>query len=412
MRHRHTVEVTTARKMILEDVQSGLKERMSLKDAIGRYVAQPIVATHDVPSFHRSPYDGYAIVAEDTDAANDKNPVYLPEVDIIYAGDTMKRTLKRGHSMRVMTGAAIPDGANAVIPLELVTCSLQDGKPTMQVKRKIKMGTNISYAGEDIQSGSLLIEKGKKIDAGMMAICATFGYDQVTVYRKPKVGILCSGSELLPIEAPLQHGMIRNSNAYMLMGQIQRVGAEPVLFPVVQDDREETYHRIANAIEEVDILITTGGASIGDRDYIPAILNDLEYTCLFDKVAMRPGSVTTAAKKGCKYIFALSGNPSACYVGFELFVQPLIMACYGIKQQAELALQSAILSHDIVQKHPFTRFIRAKTYIADATCMIQTIGLDKSGSLSSLLEANALLVVERGSPTLLAGDKLNYIALT
>src|SRR5690606_31201504 len=165
--------------------------------------------------------------------------------------------------------------------------------------------------------------KGTYINPGIMALLATFGYDQVQVAKKPVIGIYATGSELLNVNEELAPGKIRNSNAYMIQAQLERAGGEAKLFGKLSDDFELCYEAIKNAIDEVDILITTGGVSVGDFDYLPSIYEKLGAEVLFNKIAMRPGSVTTVAQLNGKLLFGLSGNPSACYVGFELFVRPV-----------------------------------------------------------------------------------------
>ncbi|PJH58668.1 molybdopterin molybdenumtransferase, partial [Salmonella enterica subsp. enterica serovar Typhimurium] len=165
---------------------------------------------------------------------------------------------------------------------------------------------------------------GAYINPGIVALLATFGYKKVPVTAKPKVGIIATGSELLAIDAPLEQGKIRNSNASMVYSQILRAGANPIYFGQFSDDFENCYEQVKRALEEVDFLITTGVVSVGDFDYLPAIYEKLNAEVLFNKVAMRPGSVTTVAHKDGKLLFGLSGNPSACYVGFELFVHPAV----------------------------------------------------------------------------------------
>lgn len=170
----------------------------------------------------------------------------------------------------------------------------------------------------------MLIEKGAIIHPGTVALLATFGYDIVPVFRKPRIGILATGSELLDVHEPLQPGKIRNSNAYMAASQVKRAGGIPVMYGKLPDELDVCVDVVTDALQEVDAMITTGGASVGDYDLVPQLVERLHATTLFNKVAMRPGSVTTVAEKDGQLIYGLSGNPGACYVGFELFVRPLI----------------------------------------------------------------------------------------
>lgn len=409
---RKPISFTEAVERIFSKVQykNTEAERLPLEQSGGRILAEPVVAKHPVPWFDRSPYDGYAIRAEDTEAATRKDPVQLQVIESIGAGFAASRPVGRGQAVRIMTGAPIPEGADAVIMLELVHPFSKNGQDWIQMKRKVKKGDNISWQGEDTEEGSILAEPGRRIGPGEMAMLATFGCDQVSVYRPPVIGVLATGSELIPPEAPLQIGKIRNSNSYMLMGQIAKAGAKVKYYGIVPDQYETCRSTIKQALTETDIVITTGGASVGDFDYIGRILRELGADLLFDKVAMRPGSVTTVACKENQWIFGLSGNPSACYVGFELFARPVIQAMLGAPHP-HLPRGKAVLSHTIEKPNPFTRFIRGKAIMEGSTVTVGTVGMDKSGIASSLVEANVLIVAPGGTRVLPKGELIDVIWL-
>ncbi|MFG6496846.1 molybdopterin molybdotransferase MoeA [Fictibacillus sp. UD] len=371
-------------------------EKVPLTESDDRIVAENLIATHDVPPFNRSPYDGFAIFSADTKVASQTNPVTLKVVETIGAGHVASNSVKSGTAIRIMTGAKIPEGADAVIMLELVKEMTNQETPYIEIKRSVKKDENISFQGEDTKQGKLLVKAGTKITPGIVAILATFGYHLVPVYKKPVVGILSTGTELLDVHENLQPGKIRNSNAYMTAAQVRAMGAEVKLYQHREDDFDSLYQSVKKYLKETDILITTGGVSVGDYDYLPAIYEKLGAEVLFNKIAMRPGSVTTVAVHKGKWLFGLSGNPSACFVGAELFVRPVILS--GMKMhKPHCAVTKATLASDFPKPNPFTRFVRATLTEEYDRKIVTPAGLDKSSSVSSLIEANCLIVLPGGT---------------
>lgn len=371
-------------------------ERVALIHCDNRVLAEDITATHDVPPFDRSPYDGFAICSIDTKDATENNPVRLKVLETIGAGQIAINEVTSGTAIRIMTGAKIPAGADAVIMLELVKELEDQGGSFIEFKRSVKKNENISFQGEDTKQGILLAEEGTRITPGVIAILATFGYDEVLVYKKPVVGILSTGSELLDVHEELQPGKIRNSNAYMAAAQVRSMGADVKLYQHRKDDFDSLYQNVKECLNETDIMITTGGVSVGDYDFLPAIYEKLGAEVLFNKIAMRPGSVTTVAVHEGKWLFGLSGNPSACFVGGELFVRPLILSGMKMKK-IHCGVVKAILGSDFPKPNPFTRFVRATLIEESGQKIVTPAGLDKSSSISSLLHANGLIVLPGGT---------------
>jgi molybdopterin molybdotransferase len=266
----------------------------------------------------------------------------------------------------------------------------------IEIKRTVKSNDNISFQGEDTKEGTMLAEAGTRITPGLIAVLATFGHHTVSVFKKPVVGILSTGTELLDVNEPLQPGKIRNSNAYMVAAQARAMGAAVNLYQHREDDLDSLYENITECLKESDILITTGGVSVGDYDYLPAIYKKLGAEVLFNKIAMRPGSVTTVAVHEGKWLFGLSGNPSACFVGCELFVRPVVLSGMKVKKPHCKAVK-AVLGADFPKPNPFTRFVRAVLTEEFDGNVVTPAGLDKSGSVSSLLAANSLIVLPGGT---------------
>lgn len=407
---RQPIAVGEAVQRVMEFSFQGKKELVPLLQAHGRFLAEDVAADADVPAFDRSPYDGYAIRSIDSFKASSENPVTFKVAGEIGAGYVFDETVGCLEAVRIMTGAPIPKGCDAVVMLELTRTFEENNKMFMSIKRPFEAGTNISYKGEDVQKGAILLEKGQYINPGAIALLATFGYDQVPVFRKPIVGVIATGSELLEPGESLQPGKIRNSNAYMIMAQIERTGACVKYFGKFSDDLNVCIDVVKNALQEVDILITTGGVSVGDYDYLPAIYDAIDAKVLFNKVAMRPGSVTTVAARDGKVLFGLSGNPSACYVGFELFVRPIIRTAFGNKQP-HLRREQAVLGVDFTKANPFTRFVRATVSYEHGQLVAVPSGFDKSSAVSSLVEANAFIVLPGGSRGYEKGMQIDVLLL-
>ncbi|PEP54289.1 MULTISPECIES: molybdopterin molybdotransferase MoeA [Bacillus] len=396
MEIRVPITVEEAVRKVMEYANCGLKELVPLELAYGRTLAEDLVADHDVPSFNRSPYDGFAIRAEDTAWASYENPILFEIIGEIGAGSIFPQEVGQFQAVRIMTGAQIPKGSNAVVKLELTRQYEDVGKAYVEVKRSFKKGENISFQGEDTHKGTILAKRGSCINPGISALLATFGYSEVPVAKKPVVGVLATGSELLDVNELLQPGKIRNSNTYMILSQIRRAGGRVKYFGKFSDDFDTCHAAVKETLSQVDMLITTGGVSVGDYDYLPAIYEKLGASVLFNKVAMRPGSVTTVAQLNKKLLFGLSGNPSACYVGFELFVRPSIRT-YMFSEKPHLKKEKALLGEDFLKSNPFTRFVRAKLKYNEGQVIAYPSGFDKSSAVSSLAESNAFIVLPGGT---------------
>jgi molybdopterin molybdotransferase len=400
---RTPIPVTEAIKRVMKYAREGEAETVRLEEAYGRYLAEELRADHDVPPFDRSPYDGFAIRAVDSAQAKLDNPVEFEVIETIGAGQVATKAVKPFQAVRIMTGAQIPAGCDAVVMLELAKQYERDGKTYMSIKRPFRPGDNISFQGEDAKKGDALVPKGTRINPGVQALLATFGYAEVKVARKPRIGIFATGSELLDVSDPLVPGKIRNSNAYMIQAQVARSGAEPIYFGKLMDDLDTCFAAIQSALDQVDMLITTGGVSVGDYDYLPIIYERLGAEVLFNKVAMRPGSVTTVAHLDGKLLFGLSGNPSACYVGYELFVRPVVRT-WLFSAKPYLKKATATLTADFPKPNPFTRFVRSYVAFEDGRLTVAPVGRDKSNIVTSLARANALMVLPGGTRGFAKGD--------
>jgi molybdopterin molybdotransferase len=407
---RTPIPVSEAVSRVMEFAGTGTKELVPIEASYGRFLAENLIADHDVPHFDRSPYDGFAVRASDTTDAGQDHPIEFEVIEEIGAGSVAEKKVDAFQAVRIMTGAQMPVECDAVVMLELTNEYERNGKKYMSIKRPFKSGDNVSFQGEDTKKDTVLVEKGIFINPGVKALLATFGYHQVEVAKKPVIGIYATGTELLDVHEELIPGKIRNSNSYMVSAQIERVGAVPKYFGKLSDDFDLCFEAIKNALNEVDILITTGGVSVGDYDYLPAIYEKLGAEVLFNKIAMRPGSVTTVAQLNGKLLFGLSGNPSACYVGFELLVRPVVRTRL-YSNQPHLLKMKAELNADFPKPNPFTRFVRSRISFSDGKILVTPSGLDKSNVVSSLAGANALMVLPGGTRGFGKGDEVDVLLL-
>lgn len=407
---RKPIKIEEAVRRVMNHKLTGQTEYVSIFESYGRYLSEDLKATNDVPHFDRAAYDGYAVRAEDTVGASQNNPIEFEVIDHIGAGAVSKKELGPFQAVRIMTGAQMPVGADCVVMFELTKSYERDGKKYIETKRVHTVGNNVSYHGEEAKEGEILLKKGIKINPGIQAMLATFGYAKVPVAKRPVVGLFATGTELLEVDDELVPGKIRNSNSYMISAQIERAGGTVNYFGQLADDFDTCYEAVKNALSKVDLLITTGGVSVGDFDYMQAIYEKLGAEVLFNKVAMRPGSVTTVAHLDGKFLFGLSGNPSACYVGFELFSRPIIQTML-FSDRPHLRKEKARLEVDFPKINPFTRFVRSSLTVRDGHLVVSPSGLDKSNIIMSLAGANALAVLPGGTRGFQAGDEVDVLLL-
>lgn len=407
---REVIQVDEAQAKIAPHIQPGETEEVQLLDSIGRRLAEEIKATSPVPHFRRSGMDGFAVRAKDTKGASPRDPVRLEVVENIPCGAVPRKDIRSGTCARIMTGASVPDGADAVIMLELTDTIEKDGRVYTAVKKETEAGDNVTPIALEVTEGTSLLEVGRKINAGEAAILATFGYHRISVYRQPTVAIFATGSELLAVDEPLQPGKIRNSNSYMLAAQVQAAGGIPIMMEKIPDDVAQAEEKIMSAFEQADHIITTGGVSVGDYDILVDIFEKWDGELLFNKVAMRPGSPTSVGIRGGQFLFGLSGNPGASFVGFELFVRPVLLGMQG-KRRPYLREHKARLVGGYAKPTPFQRFIRGTCYTEEGQWFAKPVGIDKSSIVTSIKDADCLIVIPQGDQGVPDGALVSIIEL-
>lgn len=398
-------KLEVAQAKLLDLVQAMPAETVELNESWQRVLAEAVVSDMDFPPFDRSPLDGYAVIDQEVAGAVPANAVILRQVDYIPAGDVPHHNITPGTACRIMTGAPLPPGATGVVRIEdtiaageLIT--ILDGRGA---------GKNICFRGEEISAGEEVISAGTVINAGVIGMLAVLGKAQVAVFRKPKVAIIATGSEIIPVDAPLRPGKIRNSNSYMLSAQVSDTGAQTVLMGNAIDDVEEIALMLENA-SDCDVVITTGGASIGDRDLIGEVYGRLGITVLFDRVSIKPGMPVLAGVKNNKLYLGLSGNPAAAAISFEQLVRPILMKMSGQKTWWRPRVR-AVLASPFNKSTGAKRFVWSRCWQKDNDILVEPLRLQSNGMLKSAMIANSLIVIPENTPPLPGGSEVEVILL-
>ncbi len=398
------VSLKDALTLVLEHAFPLEAERVFLPDSLGRVTAAPVLAPMNVPPFERSPLDGYAVRAEDTFAASPEQPVTLA---VLAKTKGKSIYVKSGTCIRILTGDPFPRGADAVVPQEKV---LRVGN-LLFLHNPLPPEANVASAGEDIRRGTTVVEKGTLIEAIHIGIFSSLGLQRVDVFKKPRVAVLATGSELKPCGERLSFGQIYDCNTPMLCALISECAAVPNPFGIVGDSTEALACSLEKALEQSDLVISTGGVSVGDDDLVAGAIKKIGAHILFWRVAMKPGTPALAAVKNKKLFFCLPGNPAAAYVSFEQLVRPCLLAKVSLKnwQRPEI---SALLEHSIPAAGSQNRFMRAICSLGKEGFTVRSAGLERSGVLSSFRDANALICLPAGTPALEAGEKVTVRLLS
>lgn len=303
-------------------------ERISIGNIFQRVLAEDVVADVDIPAFDKSAMDGYACRREDLGLT-------MNVLEMIPAGKEPQKIIEKGQCSQIMTGGMLPKGADCVVMQEYV----EEVSESKIIFTGSNTANNILFKAEDLEAGEILLKEGTLITAQNIAILATAGLSEALVYQRKKVGVICTGSELVEVNENLSGAKIRNTNIHQLKAQITSSGHQPVYYGIVQDDGsiKET---LLKAFEQCDIMILTGGASVGKFDLVPQVLNDIGFKLKFGKVAIQPGKPVSFSVKDNKYCFGLSGNPVSSFLQFELLVRPFLLHFFGnMKKTTRLELK-------------------------------------------------------------------------
>lgn len=387
-------------------------EEVELNKAGGRILTQDMVAEFNNPPFDRSPVDGYACKAEDLAGASSEHPVKLKVMEEIDAGQYSERVVESGQAVRIMTGAAIPKGCDCCIFQE----DTDYGEETVKIYREVKQWDNYCFAGEDFKKGTTLLKKGTHIGYVEAAVLAGMGAAKVPVYRRPKVVLLTTGDEVVEPGNPLPAGKIYNSNMTMLSARMMELGIEPFYMEAVKDNPQVMAEKIKEIAEQADMIITTGGVSVGKKDIMHESIRLIDAERIFWRVNMKPGmptlfSVYKNASGGKVPVISLSGNPFGVAVTIELLIRP---ALEKMMQNPAIGLKevTGVMADDFVKGIKGRRFIRA--YWENGRFHLPN-GLHSNGVLSSMAGCNCLIdtktMEDKESKSLKTGDKVSAVWL-
>jgi molybdopterin molybdotransferase len=410
-RGRVAISLEDAQQRLLQQVQCMTIEDVALIDSYGRRCATDVRAPDPIPHYRRSGMDGYAIIAHSTHGANNDRPTRLHVIGEIPCGSVPTTPISATTAMRIMTGAMLPTCADAVVMLEMTTDETVDGSPFVMIQREIAPGANVSDIGADVQQNEILVSSGDFLGPAQIALLASTGFASVPVYRKPNVAIIATGSELLPLMSPLEPGKIRNSNPYMLAAQVLSTGANPVVYESLPDCRVTIERTVRQALACSDLVITIGGVSVGDYDYVAQLLAEWEGSLLFHKIRMRPGSVTSAATdRNGKLWLALSGNPGACFAGFELLARPVLQAIQGSTHPLPQRWP-AVIAERFPKVNAYPRFIRGRLWNEEGRLYAIPSQGDQSSRMLPGVGADAFLIIPPGGSGVEAGTLIQTIPL-
>lgn len=402
------ISIDEARGRVLERVGELPAERVDLSEALGRVLACDVVSDIDVTPFDNSSMDGYAVRSCDLAAASPEAPVDMQVVGYIGAGSAFEGVLGAGQAVRLMTGAPLPEGADAVQKYELVQTVSGDGAQgsTVRFCEPVKRGNFVRYAGEEFKAGSVALAAGTYVNAYALGMLASAGAQQVPVFRRPVVGVFTIGSELMPSStqpADLSRGKIRDSNSWALSGLVREAGGIARMYGIVPDDRAAIQGKLEEALSCCDMVVTAGGASQGDFDFIKEVIST-QGQAVFSYLSLRPGKRQTFGIVDGKPVFGLSGNPAAASVGFELLIRPAIRRMQGFTE-LERPCVSATLSAPIKKKEGRAFYNRGRVERAqDGSLVAYEHGTQSSALLGDLERCNCLIVVDEDSMGMQAGE--------
>ncbi len=371
-----------ARRIILERVTRLEAERVGLLDSLGRALITDVIAPWALPQFDNSAMDGFAVRAADCADGS-----CLPVTGFIAAGGRATQAVEEGTAVRIMTGAAMPEGGDSVVPLE----DAEETEGAMRAVKPVTLHQHVRYAGEDVRAGETVLRAGTVVRSYEINLLASFGMEQVEVVRRPRVAIVATGDELMELGSAAEAGRIVNSNSYSLAAAVTAVGAVPVMVGIARDNRESHREKLGEGLK-ADVLVTSAGVSVGDHDLVREVLGELGVESVFWKVQVRPGKSLAFGMKDGKPVFALPGNPVSTMLTFEEFVAPALRVMMG-EREAVRPVFTAVLRSELKKKAGHAHLMRMRVEVREGKFEAWSAGKQATGFVKTLVEANAVAVL-------------------
>lgn len=398
------IELEYALKIISDSVDKiDGTDVIKIEESMGRIIAEDIYAPINQPPFNRSPLDGYALKSDDTKGASHANPIKLKVIDEVFAGGNINTILNKGQAIRIMTGAEIPEGSDCVIKQEMTDYGMNE----VEIYSELKSYDNYCFIGEDIKKGSKLISEGEKLTYIHIGLLSSMGITEVRVRRKLRVGVISTGDELISAGQYLKNGKIYDSNRVTISMRLLEFGCEITTSKIVSDEAHKICEEIENTIDKVDIIITTGGVSVGKKDIMHEVIKQIGANRLFWKVKIKPGTPAMYSIYKEKPILSLSGNPFAALATFEIMGRELIYKLTGDLDLNQVRVKS-VMEDDFLKESKIRRVVRGiyknnKVYIPK--------GGHSSGMMLSMLGCNCLIDIKPETKKLLKGDEVDIILI-
>jgi len=396
------IEYSEAERLVLQSTPRLPVEEVQLGEALGLALARDLRATTDSPPFDNSAVDGFAIRSADAEVGR-----VFPVVDEAPAGRPAEKSVGEGEAIKIFTGGVIPDGADAVVMVE----NTSGWGESFELKKVPSPGSNIRDAGEDTRKGDVILREGTEIGAPEIALAATQGYGALPVYRRPKVVVLSTGTELVePGTRGLAPGEIFDSNSYAIVAAAREAGAEARRLYAASDEADALRAAIEEALATADVVVTSGGVSVGEKDLVKSTMLDLGVEQVFWGVKFKPGKPLFYGKRGETRLFGLPGNPVSAMVCFDLFVRPALMAMMGREDRRRPRIE-VFFERDIVNKFGRLHAMRVSLARTERGWLAESVGAQGSGLVSSLTKADALALIGPAAEGIPAGEPVEAIVL-
>ena len=396
------ISLEQALNILMDHVTHEKTERKTLEDCLGLVLSEDVYALLDMPPFSRSAQDGYALCSKDSIGATGENPVKLKVTGKIYAGDHLDVQVRPGEAVRIMTGAMVPAGADCVLRQE----DTDEGEDVVQIYKEVEPGCSICFKGEEYKKGHTLLHAGTKIDAAALAVASGNGIMELPVYRRVKAAVVSSGSEVVEPGTPLTPGKIYNTNTVYMKARLHQLGAQVMMSRTVGDELEIMEEALKEAANQAELVITTGGVSVGQKDLTEEALLSIGAEILFHGIAIKPGMPTLAAEKDGVLYIGLSGNPFSAAIPFEMFVREILSLKMG-DPDLKLRRETLTAVTGFSKNSRRRRFLRGKAEGKEVWLPDQ----QANGQMRSMVGCNCLIEIPAGSGPVKAGDKVEVLWL-